>query len=752
MNQEDLQRFDKLQSLRAVTVFAIFATVAEIFQLGLPSLLLGVFAAIGVRRSGRLLQRESSLQRTIGELIVTALGIIFLPTLLSLFLKSLGLIDSESLSGVVLSDSVFVLGLAYLGTFLSTTLFWKYRGYLTIEAAIVATSAFALVSGHRNYQLDAPKELSQFAWKLGVESQNFFIGFGIIICLFLGAFLAIAHARPIFGEQLHYKREPLSRVTAAFRLLLPLTLFGLLLAYAGYISSKYTDNLSRASEGVGEGSDEGKSPLGFHSAVGKTKQPAALVRFEGDYKSNPWAPMLYLREGALSSFNGKEMVLAPRDLDNDVPRITPGQPYLAIEKEASAFREEVKYSVFLLAKHKTPIAIDYPKSIQQIKNPDPNRFVSSYNVLSIAPKVKLDSLTGEEFGDPNWPEETRKHYLRGPGDLDPNIPLPVDLSKQNLDPQGEDLRYKALSKELTKDLITPYEKVTRIIDYLSQSSIYTRQPGHQVTEGGDPVAPYLFSQDKRGYCVHFAHAAVYLLRLAGIPARIGTGYLTDLSFAKDGHVLLNMGDRHAWPEVYVQGLGWTVFDVQPAKAENEQVQPPDEKLLEELMSKLDELGEMTPPIPTEDQNQSPSFGDQVVDVLSDRGIYVRIVLALLIVFVLIKLWLRAGYLLTNNLRKKAVLGYVSLASLHADLGNPRRYAETRLEYLRRLHNDGKISSIRLADFSDEAKFGPAILSYSESDIQTELKQARLASPTFKRSLQQLVAFLSPLSLTRWGRW
>ena len=74
-----------------------------------------------------------------------------------------------------------------------------------------------------------------------------------------------------------------------------------------------------------------------------------------------------------------------------------------------------------------------------------------------------------------------------------------------------------------------------------------------------------------------------MLRSLGIPARIATGYLTDLSQAKDGHILLRMSDRHAWAEAYITQKGWVPFDTQPEQVESHADTQVDLKLLEELM-------------------------------------------------------------------------------------------------------------------------------------------------------------------------
>src|SRR5690606_26724776 len=62
---------------------------------------------------------------------------------------------------------------------------------------------------------------------------------------------------------------------------------------------------------------------------------------------------------------------------------------------------------------------------------------------------------------------------------------------------------------------------------------------------------FLFG-DLTGYCVHFAHAAVFLMRAVGVPARVGTGYALPEANRQGGSaLLLRNSDQHAWPEVYL---------------------------------------------------------------------------------------------------------------------------------------------------------------------------------------------------------
>ncbi|OYY54847.1 MAG: hypothetical protein B7Y52_06680, partial [Sulfurovum sp. 28-43-6] len=61
---------------------------------------------------------------------------------------------------------------------------------------------------------------------------------------------------------------------------------------------------------------------------------------------------------------------------------------------------------------------------------------------------------------------------------------------------------------------------------------------------------FLFDK-KRGYCVHFASSFVTLARMAGIPARVVTGYKADLSNSLNLYLSVKERDAHAWAEVYL---------------------------------------------------------------------------------------------------------------------------------------------------------------------------------------------------------
>ncbi len=80
----------------------------------------------------------------------------------------------------------------------------------------------------------------------------------------------------------------------------------------------------------------------------------------------------------------------------------------------------------------------------------------------------------------------------------------------------------------------------------------------------DPVDQFLFDV-RRGFCEHYASAFVLMLRAAGIPARVVTGYQGGNVNPRGGYMIVRQSDAHAWAEALVDGR-WRRFDPTAAVA------------------------------------------------------------------------------------------------------------------------------------------------------------------------------------------
>lgn len=81
----------------------------------------------------------------------------------------------------------------------------------------------------------------------------------------------------------------------------------------------------------------------------------------------------------------------------------------------------------------------------------------------------------------------------------------------------------------------------------------------------NPADQFLF-ETRRGFCEHYATSFVTMMRVAGVPARIVTGYQGGEINPMGGHLIVRQSDAHAWAEVWLENLGWVRTDPTAAVA------------------------------------------------------------------------------------------------------------------------------------------------------------------------------------------
>lgn len=118
--------------------------------------------------------------------------------------------------------------------------------------------------------------------------------------------------------------------------------------------------------------------------------------------------------------------------------------------------------------------------------------------------------------------------------------------------------------ETEPDSDSTFSVLTHIREVLRSRYRYDGE-GLEVPAGEEPIA-YFLTQSHRGNAAFFASAAVEALRSYGIPARYAEGYRCTeekLTEAQGSAVTLTGQDRHAWVEIYYDGIGWIPVDVTP---------------------------------------------------------------------------------------------------------------------------------------------------------------------------------------------
>ena len=121
-------------------------------------------------------------------------------------------------------------------------------------------------------------------------------------------------------------------------------------------------------------------------------------------------------------------------------------------------------------------------------------------------------------------------------------------------PTGFGTRSRELAQAWRSELTDDDHVVQAALQMFRASFTYSLEPPPL---GRDTVDDFLFGT-KEGFCEHYASAFVFLMRAAGIPARVVTGYQG--GWWSGEYLLVRQSDAHAWAEIWRDGIGWTRVD------------------------------------------------------------------------------------------------------------------------------------------------------------------------------------------------
>lgn len=99
--------------------------------------------------------------------------------------------------------------------------------------------------------------------------------------------------------------------------------------------------------------------------------------------------------------------------------------------------------------------------------------------------------------------------------------------------------------------------ITHVFQHFRENNFYyTLLPP---VMGDKPIEAFLFDV-RAGFCGHYATAFTYLMRVAGIPARVVGGYQGGRYNKTGGFIEVRQANAHAWAEVWLSGRGWVRYD------------------------------------------------------------------------------------------------------------------------------------------------------------------------------------------------
>lgn len=124
-------------------------------------------------------------------------------------------------------------------------------------------------------------------------------------------------------------------------------------------------------------------------------------------------------------------------------------------------------------------------------------------------------------------------------------------------PQNAAPRTRVLVQSWRDEGLDDAAMITRSLQHFRNEAFhYTLSPP---VLGTQPVDQFLF-ETRAGFCEHYASSFVVMMRAAGIPARVITGYQGGTANVVGDYWVVRQSDAHAWAEVWLPGEGWRRVD------------------------------------------------------------------------------------------------------------------------------------------------------------------------------------------------
>jgi transglutaminase-like putative cysteine protease len=258
--------------------------------------------------------------------------------------------------------------------------------------------------------------------------------------------------------------------------------------------------------------------------LGLSQEPAFRVDFEG---TPPPPNQRYWRGPVFWRTDGQRWTLISERVPAAKPRWT-GQPY--------------RYTVTLEPHNQRWVyALDLPASFPAQVTQTGEYLLTARDAIAERRQYAITSYTGYSTGSLSEREKS----------------LGLEL------PSMPSSRLTDLVEGWQAQAATPEELVARALRHFREEPFfYTLNPP---LTPDNPVESFLF-ETRRGFCEHYATTFVVLMRIAGIPARVVTGYQGGQWNPLGRFLEVKQADAHAWAEVWFSGSGWTRIDPTAAVA------------------------------------------------------------------------------------------------------------------------------------------------------------------------------------------
>lgn len=291
--------------------------------------------------------------------------------------------------------------------------------------------------------------------------------------------------------------------------------------------------------GVPEATLDAKTGLADSMSPGSIEQlflddsPAFRVQFDG---ALPQHSALYWRGPVFWHYDGNTWSASFYGRNIEAPSLPPARD--APWRYTVQLEPNERHWLF---------ALDYPA-----ESPPDTRVTMDFQLLRRQPVIQL--MQYEMISNPDFVDAAE---------------LPATLRSMAVElPEGLNPRTRELIAGWQREAPGSLALIRRALRYFNEQPF--RYSLNAPTLGRDAVDDFLFAT-RTGYCEHYASAFAVMMRMAGIPSRVVTGYQGGWYSDIGDYLLVRQSDAHAWVELWLPGSGWTRFDptaaVSPARVE-----------------------------------------------------------------------------------------------------------------------------------------------------------------------------------------
>ena len=143
-------------------------------------------------------------------------------------------------------------------------------------------------------------------------------------------------------------------------------------------------------------------------------------------------------------------------------------------------------------------------------------------------------------------------------------PTPTRLLRYEELPEGVPQEVGKLARDATYGTSNPYARAKALEQFFLDGS-FTYDLNVPAGSGSNAISEFLAT--RRGFCEQFAGTYAAMARSIGLPARVAVGFAPGEYDPASKQFSVRARDAHAWPEVWLAGLGWTAFEPTPPGGE-----------------------------------------------------------------------------------------------------------------------------------------------------------------------------------------